>query len=154
MSFKKNKKKRPTDTNTTGPPGSDQREYKWVEAQQGMSRENYSPSIDSRIECLRSSHKSSSPTGLQGTHTRKVGTQPTRAATDKQTAPRDSPRRPYQECQPDLGGTTLATLSPSFEAFRAGFFSHWWRIITTSGAPGYLSRASRYQATCHQYHKR
>jgi len=44
---------------STGPPGSGQRQYEWIEAQQGMSRENYSPSIDSRIESLRSGHGSS-----------------------------------------------------------------------------------------------
>lgn len=45
---------------STGPPGSGPRQYEWVESQQGKSREDYSPSINSRIESLRSSHKSSS----------------------------------------------------------------------------------------------
>ncbi|KAF8426716.1 hypothetical protein EV426DRAFT_702325 [Tirmania nivea] len=40
---------------STGPPGSGQRQYEWIKTQQGMSRENYSPSIES----LRSGHGSS-----------------------------------------------------------------------------------------------
>ncbi|KAF8416458.1 hypothetical protein BGX38DRAFT_1335225 [Terfezia claveryi] len=40
---------------STGPPGSGQGQYEWIMAQQGMSRENYSP-----IESLRSGYGSSS----------------------------------------------------------------------------------------------
>jgi len=54
----------------------------------------------------------------------------TRAATDKRTAPRESPRRPQHDYSLYLGGTTIATLSPSSEALLLFFpglfllFSH------------------------------
>ncbi|RPB26222.1 hypothetical protein L211DRAFT_847379 [Terfezia boudieri ATCC MYA-4762] len=57
---------------STGPPGSGQDQYEWIKAQQGMSREDYSP-----IESLRSgygssslSHHSSGEDSRSGSHSR------------------------------------------------------------------------------------
>jgi len=59
---------------STGPPGSGQRQWEWIEAQQGMSRENYSSSIDSRIEGAHGSesqsHHPSGEGSRSGSHAR------------------------------------------------------------------------------------
>ncbi|KAF8427962.1 hypothetical protein EV426DRAFT_683429 [Tirmania nivea] len=67
-----------------------------------------------------------------------------RAPTDKQTAPRDSPRRPRQEYPLHPRGTTIATPSSSFEAFEL-FFSplshkptsieHWSTTVARAPTP-------------------